>query len=55
MHDGKLQRISKIHPSYNPLHYILLFLNGDDGWHVDVPLIDAAKRERVTAMQFYSY
>jgi len=31
MHDGDLQRISEIHPSYDPLHYILLFPRGDDG------------------------
>ena len=31
MHDGNLQKISEIHPSYDPLHYILLFLRGDDG------------------------
>ncbi|GBB91115.1 hypothetical protein RclHR1_18230005 [Rhizophagus clarus] len=34
MHDGCLQRISEIHPSYDPLHYILLFPRGDDGWHI---------------------
>jgi hypothetical protein len=55
MHDRGMQRISEIHPSYDPLHYILLFPRGDDGWHVDVPLIGALKRERVTAMQFYSH
>jgi len=32
-----------------------LFPRGDDGWHIDVSLIDSVKRERVTAMQFYSY
>jgi hypothetical protein len=55
MHNGGLQRISEIHPSYDPLHYILLFSRGDDGWHVDMPLIGAKRRERVTTMQFYSY
>ncbi|GES88499.1 uncharacterized protein LOC112012066 [Rhizophagus clarus] len=45
MHDGCLQRISEIHPSYDPLHYILLFPRGDDGWHVDVPLIGATKEK----------
>lgn len=33
----------------------MLFPKGDGGWHVDVPLIGAKKRERVTTMQFYSY
>jgi hypothetical protein len=31
MRDGDMQRISEIHPSYNPLHYVLLFSRGDDG------------------------
>jgi len=55
MRNGNLQTISEIHPSYDPLHYVLLFPRGDDGWHVDVPLIGSVKRERVTTMQFYSY
>jgi len=55
MRDGGLQRISETHPSYDPLHYVLLFPQGDDGWHVDIPLIGSVKRERVTTMQFYSY
>lgn len=55
LHNGGLQRISEIHPSYDPLHYVLLFPQGDDGWHIDVPLAGSEKRERVTTMQFYSY
>ncbi|RIA79147.1 hypothetical protein C1645_680001, partial [Glomus cerebriforme] len=27
-----LQKISKLHPLYDPLHYVLLFPNGDNGW-----------------------
>ena len=53
--DGGLQRISELHLSYDPLHYIQLFPRDDNGWHVDIPLIRTAKRERVTTMQFYSY
>ena len=55
LHHGGFQRISEVHPSYDLLHYILLFLKGDDGWHVDISLKGSAKRERVTTMQFYSY
>src|SRR6266542_3474522 len=55
LHDGGLQRISEFHPSYDALHYILLFPGGDDGWHADIPLIGSVKRERVITMQFYSY
>ncbi|PKK57873.1 hypothetical protein RhiirC2_797252 [Rhizophagus irregularis] len=39
MCDGNLQRISKIHPSYDLLHYVLLFSNGDNSCHMDVSLI----------------
>ena len=39
LHDGSLQRISETHPSYDPLHYVLLFPRGDDGWYINIPLI----------------
>jgi PIF1-like helicase/Helitron helicase-like domain at N-terminus len=55
LHDGSLQRISETHPSYDPLHYVLLFPRGDDGWHINIPLIESLKRKKVTPMQFYSY
>jgi len=55
LHNGGLQRISELYPSYDALHYILLFPRGDNGWHADIPLIGSVKRERVTTMQFYSY
>ncbi len=50
MCDGSLQRILETHPSYDPLHYVLLFLQGDDRWYVDVPLAGSVKRERVMTM-----
>ncbi|GBC01421.1 hypothetical protein RclHR1_04190005 [Rhizophagus clarus] len=55
--DRTLQRISELHPSYDLLLYVLLFLNGDDGWHLNIPLIleKNTKRKTVTPMQFYSY
>lgn len=31
LRDEALQRISELHPSYDPLQYVLLFPNGDDG------------------------
>ena len=55
LHDKGLQWISELHPSYDTFHYILLFSRGDDGWHTEISLIGAVKRERVTTMQFYSY
>ena len=35
---GPLQRISILHPSYLPMHYVLIFLDGRDGWHPNIPL-----------------
>ncbi|GES85174.1 transcriptional factor B3 [Rhizophagus clarus] len=54
MRNGNLQRISEIHPSYDPLHYILLFPRGDDGWHVDIPLIGSVNRERQYIVDQYT-
>ena len=54
-HEGGIQKISELHPSYDPLHYVLLFSRGDDGWHTNIPLIGSKLRKRVTQMQFYSY
>jgi hypothetical protein len=34
---GALQRISETHPAYTPLHYVLLYPNGEYGWHVGIP------------------
>ena len=35
---GPLQRISILHTSYLPMHYVLLFPDGRDGWHPNIPL-----------------
>jgi hypothetical protein len=35
---GGLHHISNLHPFYLPLHYVLLFPNGEVGWHLDIPL-----------------
>ena len=35
---GPLQRISILHPSYLPMHYVLLFPDGRDAWHPNIPL-----------------
>ncbi|PKK52505.1 hypothetical protein RhiirC2_803212 [Rhizophagus irregularis] len=54
LRDGTLQRISELHPSYNPLQYVLLFPNGDDEWYLDIPLTDNPRlntqRDTVTPM-----
>ncbi len=35
---GPFQCISEIHVGYMALHYPLLFLYGEDGWHPNLPL-----------------
>ena len=37
LNGGGLKCISHLHPSYASLHYVLLFPNGEDGWHTDIP------------------
>ncbi len=35
---GPFQRISELHVGYMALHYSLLFLYGEDGWHLNIML-----------------
>ena len=55
LHEGGLQKISELHPSYDPLQYVLLFPRGDDGWHENISLTRSNVRKRVTQLQYYSY
>lgn len=36
--DGTLQRVSAFDCAYIPLHYVLLFLDGRQGWNMSIPL-----------------
>ncbi len=36
--NGYFLRVSPLHSAYAPLHYVLLFLNGHNGWHDSIPL-----------------
>ncbi len=36
--NGYFQHVSPLHSAYAPLHYVLLFLDGRNGWHDDIPL-----------------
>ena len=36
---GGLHNISHLHPLYAPLHYVLLFPNGDQGWHRYIDIV----------------
>lgn len=35
---GQMERINEIHAAYDPLHYVLMFPRGEQGWHVGIPL-----------------
>ena len=57
---GGLHRISNLHPAYLPLHYVLFFPHGDEGWHLDIPLQDVNNRrphrsKKVTQLLWYAY
>ncbi|CAI5722376.1 unnamed protein product [Peronospora effusa] len=43
--DGGMQRISALHSAYTPLHYVLLFPDGRQGWTSTMPLRGFAYRE----------
>ncbi len=36
--NGYFQRVSPLHNAYVPLHYVLLFPDGCNGWHDSIPL-----------------
>ncbi|CAB4486408.1 unnamed protein product [Rhizophagus irregularis] len=37
-HEGNIKRISELHCAYTPLHYVLMFPRGEDGWHPKIPI-----------------
>jgi hypothetical protein len=36
--NGYFQHVPPLHSAYAPLHYVLLFPDGRNGWHDDIPL-----------------
>ncbi|PBK74569.1 hypothetical protein ARMSODRAFT_855369, partial [Armillaria solidipes] len=60
MHDQSLKRISQLHPSYQSLHYVLLFPYGELGWNRYIPLEETetgthTKHKKVTQHLYYAY
>ncbi|XP_052740613.1 uncharacterized protein LOC128198563 [Bicyclus anynana] len=55
----QLQRVSELHRSYDALQYPILHWKGDDGYHINIPMIDPRTglhiQKKVSAMNFYSY
>ena len=66
-YEGGIQRISEIHCAYTPLHYVLIFPRGEDGWHPNIPIQDRRISEisdndetnisskYITAMNYFAY
>jgi hypothetical protein len=53
---GGLRRISQIHPLYSPLHYVLLFPRGDQGWHTNIPMHGPnTNGKKVTQRCYYAH
>jgi hypothetical protein len=50
--EGPLQRISTIHRLYDPLHYVIPFPFGTEGWKRD---LYTARGFKVSPVDFYSY
>uniref|UniRef100_A0A1I8G3D4 ATP-dependent DNA helicase n=1 Tax=Macrostomum lignano TaxID=282301 RepID=A0A1I8G3D4_9PLAT len=48
---GGSQRITETHRSYDPLEYVLLFPNGEDGWH---PELRISNGKKLTPMKYYA-
>ncbi|XP_039967813.1 uncharacterized protein LOC120779533 [Bactrocera tryoni] len=57
--NDKLQRVSELHRSYDALQYPILHWKGDDGYNINIPMIDPRTglhvQKKVSAMNFYSY
>ena len=59
-HSGEPQRINRLYPGYMALHFPLMFIYGEQGYHTDLKLIDVGSSERDTDKrmsmnQFYAY
>jgi hypothetical protein len=56
---NSLTRISHLHPIYSPLHYVLLFPQGETGWHLEIPTIEMEGRRprsaNVSQLCYYAY
>ena len=52
--DAGLQVISETHRSWDPLHYVLMFPYGTDGFHLDIQN-NKSSQKCVSAMEYYCY
>ncbi|CAI9269479.1 unnamed protein product [Lactuca saligna] len=56
-HSGRPQRISKLHPSYMPLQYPLLFPYGEEGWSPRLKMRNqrGVNAKNLTINMYYAY
>jgi hypothetical protein len=56
---GGLRRISHLNQAYATLHYVLLFPQGEEGWHLGMPLQPnargRARSKHLTQMLYYAH
>jgi hypothetical protein len=53
LRNGCHQRISNLNRTYDPLHYVLLFPYGDEGYHIDI--LQKSSTKRVSTNQYYRH
>lgn len=55
--EGPLFRIHANHPSYQPLHYVLLFPYGEHGWYPELRLsnVSESRRQSLTIAKYVTY
>ncbi|PWA45951.1 helitron helicase-like domain-containing protein [Artemisia annua] len=59
-HTGEPERVNKLHPTYMSLHFPLLFIFGEQGFHTDLRLTDVAggsseTDRRMSMDAYYAY
>ena len=56
---GGLRHISHLNPLYHPLHYVLLFPNGDQGYHTHIQTAesedDTGRSKHVTQRCYFAF
>lgn len=52
-HDGGLKKVHETNRSFDPLHFVLLFPGGDDGWKINME--KQGTKQSVTPCDYYAY
>ena len=56
---SSLKRISHLNPLYSPLHYVMLFPHGEQGWHTEIPSLPGPNGQirstNVSQRRYYAY